>query len=321
MAKTKNTNDLQKMLMASAHGTRSYAESVSKKDPLPDLNGLMGSDEHYRLLSIYDLEDAPEDWNKYPRTKDVNADTYLETKLSIAENGVLDALRVWERDNGKYMVISGHNRKDISLELIEEYPESREKWEKVMCYVVGAHEKTEEQIRAEIYDANLHRNFNDMDKRTQMLILDDRIGLMMGNRTPKGEDVIRLAEKMGLKKSNIYNLLAIRNDLYPGLKEIYFDGKLNIKAAIRLASLNVSVQEYLCDNYGDRLTTKTVNAMPGEIFNKGLAETLKKGEIDDFFAQEVKPPAKVKKMSVSVPEGHEEEFKKMFEEWLKTIQG
>lgn len=314
----KNNKELGAAFTSLARDSSNLSKKIAKKEPLPDLTGLVGSDSHYQVLSIYDLEDAPEAWNMYPRIKDVNSESYLEIKSSIAKNGVLDAPRVWQQDNGSYMIISGHNRKDISLELIQEYPENKDKWENITCYVLGKDEVTEEQVRAEIHDTNIHRNWNDIDKRTQMLILDDRIAYLMGNKTPKGEDVLILAEKMGIKKTKMYDQLSIRNDLIPEIKELYFDCVLPTNMAVKIASLNVEVQEYLYNNYKDKLDAKTVANMPKDVFSKGLASSAKYVIIDDYFVTLSKTAAKpTKKITYSIPADREEEFRKLVEEFLK----
>lgn len=309
--------DLQAALMNVTKESSSYAKTVSKKEQGPNLSGLIGADPHYQTLNIYDLEDAPKEWNPYPRIKDVNMDKYLELKTDIAANGLLEPIRVWSR-NGKYMIVAGHNRKDILEELAAEYPEAKSMYEDVVCYVIGANEKTEEQIRNEIHVTNIRRDMTDIDKRTQMEILDDRIALLMENKTPKGEDILVLAEKMGIKKSNLYNQLTIRNDLLPDIKELYFSSKLSVQAAVKIASLNVGVQKYICDHYLDKLDTKAVKDMPKDIFSKGLADTIKNGMLDNFFSKP-KLDVPTKKISVSIPQGREEEFKKLVEEWLKSI--
>lgn len=315
---SKKKDDLRAALMGVAQTSKGYSQAVAKKEPVPPLQALVETDPHYQILSIFDLEDAPAEWNKYPRIKDINTEKYLELKADIAANGILEPLRVWSR-NGKYMIVSGHNRRDILLELYEEYPEQKEQYAKQVCYVIGEKERTEEEIRREIHSTNVHRDMNDISKRTQMEILDDRIALMMENRTPKGEDVLRLAEKMGIKKSKLYDLLTIRNDLIPGLKELYFDGKLSVKAAVKIASLNVKVQENIRDKHKDKLNTNAVKNMPKDLFNKGLADTAKNVMVDEFFSREESEVQTVR-MSVSIPMGREKEFQEMVEEWIKNLK-
>lgn len=314
-------NDLASALMGVAQNSKDYSKTVAQKEPVPSVtpedmvNNEFKVDPHYQTLFVMDLEDAPKEWNKYPRIKDVNPDKYVELKSDIAANGLHEAIRVWHT-KGKYMIISGHNRKDILVELLKEYPEEKDKYNSVRCYVFEENEVDEKAVRREIHATNIHRDMADIDKRTQMEILDDKIDLLMDNKTPKGENVIMLAEKMGIKKSKLYDLLTIRKDLLPELKELYFSSKLSARAAVKVASLSTTVQKYICDKYLNKINTESVKEMPKEIFGKGVSDGVKEAELDAYFNKQ-KEKKVLKKVSVSIPPEREDEFNKLVEKWLK----
>jgi len=310
MAKKSNNNALMATIMKS---------DMYSSATLTPQNESKYKDIHFMPISVYQMIDAPKDWNRYPRIKDISIEKYLELKASIAANGVLDYLILWDQGNGQYMIIAGHNRKDICVELCEDYPDSKDKYEKPICYVYGPNELDENKARILIQDTNIHRPENLIPKRTLMEILDDRIELTMQNKTPKGEDVITLAEKMGIKSSKLYELLKIRQSLLQPLKELYFDSKVAEKQAVLLASLEGEEQRYIIDNYLADVNTAAVKRLNPEVFKKTLSWEIRKEMIDSSFAFK-EPEKREKKITITIPKKYEDELMKKIQEWISELE-
>lgn len=260
-------------------------------------------------IDIYKMMDAPEGWNKYPRLKDTQADKYLELKMSIYEKGVEEPLILWERPDDRYMILAGHNRHDICCEIIQECREEpgfeEEKYRYPACIVYAADELSEEQARGVIDDTNLYRDFSKLPQKVKIEIIRSRMEVYQRRRYSKGERIDQLAKELGIKKTAIYENLSISEDVYPPLQELYYDGKLKRKAILKFTYYDGDTQQWIYDSFKDQITEEKVNA-------------LKKNMTRDAIANVFKAEAKgIKKLTVEVPAERVEEFRKMFEEWLR----
>lgn len=260
-------------------------------------------------IDIYEMTDAPEEWNKYPRLKDTQADKYLELKMSIYEKGVEEPLILWERPDGKYMILAGHNRHDISCEIVQECREEpgfeEEKYRYPACIVYAAGELNEEQARGVIDDTNLYRDFSKLPQKVKVEIIKSRMEVYKRRRYSKGERIDQLAKELGIKKTAIYENLSISESVYPPLQELYYDGKLKRKAILKFTYYDGDTQQWIYENFKDQITEEKVNA-------------LKKSMTRDAIANVFKTEAKgVKKLTVEIPADRVEEFREMFEKWLR----
>ncbi len=260
-------------------------------------------------IDIYKMIDAPEGWNKYPRLKDTQADKYLELKMSIYEKGVEEPLILWERPDNRYMILAGHNRHDISCEIIQECREEpgfeEEKYRYPACIVYAENELSEEQARGVIDDTNLYRDFSKLPQKVKIEIIRSRMEVYQRRRYSKGERIDQLAKELGIKKTAIYENLSISENVYPPLQELYYDGKLKRKAILKFTYYDGDTQQWIYDTFKDQITEEKVNA-------------LKKNMTRDAIANVFKAEAKgIKKLTVEIPADRVEEFREMFEGWLK----
>lgn len=260
-------------------------------------------------IDIYKMMDAPEGWNKYPRLKDTQADKYLELKMSIYEKGVEEPLILWERPDDRYMILAGHNRHDICCEIIQECREEpgfeEEKYRYPACIVYAANELSEEQARGIIDDTNLYRDFSKLPQKVKIEIIRSRMEVYQRRRYSKGERIDQLAKELGIKKTAIYENLSISENVYPPLQELYYDGKLKRKAILKFTYYDGDTQQWIYDTFKDQITEEKVNA-------------LKKNMTRDAIANVFKAEAKgIKKLTVEIPADRVEEFREMFEGWLK----
>lgn len=301
-------SDFLKQLTAN---TGSTAKNVT--DTLRDLgeqaNEIETGKKKLKYIDVSSIDNAPDDWNLYPRLKDTQKDKYLELKFSIFEKGVEEPCVVWEQENGRHMMLSGHNRKDISMELIEEYSEDpvfdENKYRYLPCIVYSKTELDETQAKNIINDTNLYRDFSKLPRRIKTEIIRVRMNSYKTRRYAKGERIEQLAKDFGVEKSALYEELAIEK-IYPPLRELYYFGTLTRKTVLKFNYYAMDTQEWIHQNYAEKITEAKV---------KLLKKSMGREDISMLFesAMEV-----TKKITVDVPIGKVDAFKEMFAEWLET---
>ena len=259
-------------------------------------------------IDIDKMVDAPEEWNKYPRLKDTQAEKYLELKMSIYEKGIEEPLILWERPDGKYMILAGHNRHDISSEIIQECREEpgfdEDKYRYPACIVYAVDELSEDQARGVIDDTNLYRDFSKLPQKVKIEIIKSRMDVYKRRRYSKGERIDQLAKELGIKKTAIYENLSISENVYAPLQELYYDGKLKRKAILKFTYFDGDTQQWIYDNFDDRITEAKVNA---------LKKNMNRDAIANVFNTEAQG---VKKLTIEIPADRVEEFREMFDKWL-----
>lgn len=265
-------------------------------------------------VDIDKMIDAPEDWNRYPRLKDTQADKYLELKLSIYENGIEEPLILWEQPGDRYMILAGHNRHDISREIIQECKDEpgfqEEKYRFPACIVYSRDELNEDQARGIIDDTNLYRDFSKLPPKVKNEIIKSRLEVYKRRRYSKGERIDQLAKELGIKKTAIYENLTISDNIYPPLRELYYNGNLTRKAILKFVYFDGDTQEWIYDNFKGQITEPKVLA---------LKKNMTRDAIGKVFRSEVES---VKKLTIEVPASRVDEFRAMFEKWLaKAGQG
>ena len=178
---------------------------------------------------IYEMQPAPDSWNRYPLLKGDQPDRYLELKMAIFEKGVLNPLALWEHD-GKLVILAGHNRQAICKEIIAECQEEsgfdEDKFRYPPCIVYGEDEITEEQAIDIINDTNLYRDFSKLPNKVRIQITKERMELYKRRRYARGERIDQLARDLGLEKTAVYENLSIYEKVIGPLQELYYNEKL-----------------------------------------------------------------------------------------------
>lgn len=259
-------------------------------------------------IDVDRIDNAPDGWNLYPRLKDTQKDKYLELKLSIFEKGVEEPCIVWEQADGRYMMLSGHNRKDISREIIEECGEEPEfdenKYRFLPCIVYKATELDETQAKNIINDTNLYRDFSKLPRRIKTEIIRSRMNNYKRRHYAKGESIEQLAKDFGVEKSALYEELAIEK-IYTPLRELYYSGILTRKTVLKFNYYAKDTQEWIYQNYADKITEAKV---------KTLKKSMGRDDISAHFEAETE---ETKTITVNVPVGKVDAFKDMFAKWLE----
>ncbi|MCI9191459.1 MAG: hypothetical protein HFH84_18075 [Lachnospiraceae bacterium] len=257
---------------------------------------------------IYEMQPAPDSWNRYPLLKGDQPDRYLELKMAIFEKGVLNPLALWEHD-GKLVILAGHNRQAICKEIIAECQEEsgfdEDKFRYPPCIVYGEDEITEEQAIDIINDTNLYRDFSKLPNKVRIQITKERMELYKRRRYARGERIDQLARDLGLEKTAVYENLSIYEKVIGPLQELYYNEKLTRKAILRFVFFDADTQQWIFNVYADRINEAKV---------KALKKNMSRADISRVFEEEGKG---VKRVTVEVPEDRVDEFRNMFSEWLK----
>lgn len=260
---------------------------------------------------VFDMEAAPENWNRYPLLKSDQPEKYLELKMAIYENGVLNPLTLWER-GGKLIILAGHNRQAICREIITECREEKgfveDRYRYPQCIVYAEDEITEEQAIDIINDTNLYRDFSKLPNKVRIQITKERMEVYKRRRYAKGERIDQLARDLGMEKTAIYENLNIYEKVVKPLQELYYNEKLTRKAVLRFVFFDEDTQNWIFDTYGDQISEARV---------KALKRNMGRADISHIFEKEGRG---VKRVTVEVPEDRVEEFRSMFSEWLQNSQ-
>ena len=270
---------------------------------------IAGSDKkEIKYEDIYEMTDAPSDWNLYPRLKTSQPDRYLELKMSVYDRGIEIPLVLWKRAD-ELMILAGHTRREICREIIEECRNEsgfdERKYRYAPCIEYEEDEITEQQAKDIINDTNLYRDFSKLPNRTKILIVRESLAKYKTRRYAKGERIDQMARDLGLEKSTIYESLSISEKVIEPLQELYYDETLTRKAVLRFTFFDKDTQEWILKNYSDNLTDARV---------KALKKNMGRAEIAHVFTNEEKG---VKKLTLEIPASREKEFRALYDKWIK----
>lgn len=309
MAKKGNVQQAEflKQLRAKTTGEVKEVKDTLKNTSVISAVGSGRKNIEYR--DVFDMEAAPENWNRYPPLKSDQPEKYLELKMAIYEKGVLNPLALWEH-GGKLTILAGHNRQAICREIITECREEKgfdeNRYRYPPCIVYAEDEITEEQAIDIINDTNLYRDFSKLPNKVRIQITKERMEVYKRRRYAKGERIDQLARDLGMEKTAIYENLNIYEKVVKPLQELYYNEKLTRKAVLRFVFFDTDTQNWIFDTYGDQINETRV---------KALKKNMGRADISRIFEKEGRG---VKRLTVEVPEDRIEEFRRMFSEWLQN---
>ncbi len=300
-----NAEFLKKMRANTQRATQDVSQTLKN---VGTLNPTVKARKVLQHIDIDEMMPAPEDWNRWPLLKDNQPECYLELKMSIYEKGIETPLILWRRKDG-LMVLAGHNRREICKEIIQECKDEKnfdeDKYRFVPSIVYEEDELTETEARDIIDDTNIYREFSKLPNKIKIQITKDRMEVYKRRRYAKGERIDQLAKELGLEKTAIYENLSIYEKIIPELQELYYDERLTRKAIIKFVYYDQDTQRWIFENYEDQITDAKV---------KALKKSMSRTEISRVFEGEGKG---IKKITLDIPVGRVDEFKKIFEKWMK----
>lgn len=311
MAGRKGTIENADFLSQITANSKNTAKSVSKTlHKISVSEALNEGKKKIEYIDVFQMDAAPSDWNKYPLLKESQPDKYLELKMSIYEKGVEDPLVLWEKGDKRYMILAGHNRQNVCKDIIEECKGEKdfneEKYRMVPCIVYQEDDLDEDGAMEIIDDTNLYRDFSKLPEKIRMDILTSRMKLYKKRHYARGERIDQLAREFGMKKTAIYEVIALNENVIEPLKDLYFNGVIKKKSVLRFTSFSKDLQQWIFDNYGAKINDAKTNA---------LKKNMTKAEITEVFDAAEKG---VKKITVEIPEDRVEEFRDMVKEWIQN---
>lgn len=266
-------------------------------------------DKENELIDIDLMDDAPPELNDFPRLKDQQPEMYLNVKISIYKYGVLQSLLLLKKPDGRYMIISGHNRRDISREIIDECQGNDgfdiKKYKYLPCKIYKEGELSDKQLRDFVDDTNcMQRDLSKLDQRTKLNLLHRQMQNMKERKYAGGKRIDELAKQMNLEKTTIYDSLSIVEKIIAPLQELYFNGIITRKAVLRFSFFDKVTQEWMWDTFGNQMTDLQV---------KLLKKSMDREEIKQIFSSEV---VKKKRIYFDIPTEREKAVKQLIKTYM-----
>lgn len=286
-------------------------------------------------VSLDYLVDAPDDINPYSPIK---GKKYYEMMFSIIINGLIHPIVVWRRpkesptDKEYYMILSGHNRKRIFMEIYSTFAAMSDderidylitlrdkaglddEWVRKFDYksfkaipaiIKDIGELDDEKAQEMAIDANYQQRGNDPKGKNKAIMIKLKNG---AKRYEAKEDLIKkIAGDLKTSKSTIYNEKTLAEKIHPKMKELYFEGELKTNEVLKFRNMTFDMQEYIYDNYKDQLKKEYILKIT-------TRKKYSKSEIDEIFTGKMQ-----KKVTVSfkVQEDLKEELKKHVDQWIR----
>ncbi|MBP3914460.1 ParB N-terminal domain-containing protein [Clostridium sp.] len=255
---------------------------------------------------------AKKEWNFFSK---LSEDQKNDLKMSILKNGLLHPLIVWEQPDGKYMILSGHNRYDIFSEIYEEqknnHPEVAKSYTKILAKVFSYDSLDEAKAEEIVIDTNyLNRKLSPMEIQKCIYRKYKNLGRKSKfDKSPVTRTTDIIAEEYGLKSRMVANYIKL-GDLIEDFEKYVDNKEITIRTAIKIAGLKEDVQRYLYDNYLEKLLDKKNKSS-----NKIKANMIT-SEIDVIFCEESKEKS-VKTKSITIPVDIYDEYKEVMIEFIK----
>ncbi len=254
-------------------------------------------------IDIEQLTHAPSEWNFYP---ELSEDEFEKLVLSILEHGLLHPVVIRRIDN-QNIILSGHNRvrayraiaKDIEnlskgesgrflLESSDELKLSD--FQQIMCVV--KEDISDDEAREIIIDANYIQRQLSPKLITRSVIEKYRI---IQDKRKKSAD----AQYKSLKTREIvakdFKLSGRHIDRYKRLEklddallELFYQGKISLELASKIAGLKSRVQEHIVQHYMSALSK-----YPSKIAQE-LKSSLTMKDIDEIFSERILPSDQIK---------------------------
>lgn len=202
------------MQMLSERSKKEADETTQKEDKLTN-----------EKMIMIDVEDLVESKDNF-----YHVDTKL--KASIEYAGILQPLLVkkLEDQEGKYLVLAGHNRRLAALELLKE---GKERFRKVPCVLK---EKSLEDKVALIM-ANRFRDKTDWERMNEALETEEMAKELKEKLNLPGRTREILSELVGVSESQLGRYKATSNNLIPELMQALKEDKVSFNVLYEVSTL------------------------------------------------------------------------------------
>lgn len=219
-------------------------------------------------IDIKTLELAPEEWNFYPP---LDEEAFGKLVLSILEHGLLHPIVV-RKIGEKHIILSGHNRvrayQAIASEIqkakagekasyFEDSADLNEKdFEQIMAVI--KEDISDDEAREIIIDANYVQRQLNQKLITRSVI--EKYKLVQEKRKSSGREAYKykktrelVAEEFQLSGRHIDRYRKLEN-LNPQILELFYEGRISLELASKIALLGAKEQEHIEVNYLEDLS-------------------------------------------------------------------
>ena len=260
------------------------------------------SEKDIKVIDVSLLDNAPPQWNIFPKLSDTKL-TYL--KLSILNSGLFDPIIVWKKINGRYMILSGHNRVEAFRELLVEYPDNE--YTHIKAIIYDTNEIDEEKAQEIIIDTNFIQR-GEFSPKLRAKIIQARTNIYKKQTDKKGRRVDELAKDLGLKKTTIYEDFQIIERVIKPISEMYYEGIISRAAVLKVPLLDNAMQEMIVSEYPDKIDNKHLKAI-----KKDMSER----EIRNIFEEETENIVGERRVHLRIPDDRYDEFMKLYYDFIK----
>lgn len=208
------------------------------------------------LIPLDDLLPNPK--NPYPL---LDEDAMLKLMDSIEDAGLLEPVSAYPMGDGKYMLVSGHNRREAYRRLRAERDDGSFCWDKMPCVIAEAPDSAAKE-RIILVEANRQRVKSPKILTMEMETIGDAYyELVQAGQKPPGRKRDWIAKQMDITSARVGRLAKISKGLAPCYKPLWDAGDLPEDTADALAGLSQEVQERI--NRVCPKKTPTANAIRG----------------------------------------------------------
>ena len=190
------------------------------------------------LIPVDDLLPNPK--NPYPLLWEGDMEKLMD---SIEDTGLLEPVSAYPMDGGKYMLVSGHNRREAYRRLRAERDDGTHRWNKMPCVIAEAPDSAAKE-RIILVEANRQRVKTPKILTMEMETIGDAYyELVQAGQKPPGRKRDWIAKQMDITSARVGRLAKISKGLAPCYKPLWDAGDLPEDTAHALAGLPQEVQE------------------------------------------------------------------------------
>lgn len=244
-------------------------------------------------LSLNDLYSAPEDWNFYGDISPTKMAELIESILSV---GMLHPIIVWDKPDRisgkKYMILSGHNR--VKAFNLLKSTDTNGDFSKIKAIIKNTTEIDENIAKEIIIDTNwVQRELTTIQKAKSIAKKYTQIKNHSDTNNLKFNVNQIIANEYNISKRQIIQYKILVNLIKP-IQDIIDNGKLSIKAGVKIAKLDTDTQEYIYDNLLKNSKYELINKHYSDI-----KEDMSKEDIIKLFENNM--TAKMGKIMIQYP--------------------
>ena len=251
------------------------------------------------------LDPAPREWNFF---RPIKKESFIGLMQSIEQEGVLHPIIVWEQDNGRYMILSGHNRYNAVKTLFELTSEL--KYERIPAFVKASGEINEVRARRLIIATNyFQRQMNRAEKIKAVMFLYNELKNQEQEDGSKLNKIMsKLAEQTGMSRRNLFYYASLENLIEP-LSRMVINEMIPLSGGLALSRMDQETQHRLYEEFKENLNLRGVTPhMNYEQVYQRIQMNLEKEQDKE----------QVVVVSFTVPRELQEEVRHMVEEFLST---